>query len=99
MAATEEPPVASSATNGNGHADSDEEAAPRPVDIEQDMREMDRRKRVEAIMSSKLFRYFFKRSTRLYFVFQENREIVVMLCICCFGTCCFPGLFKKIMIS
>jgi len=56
MAATEEPPVASSATNGNGHADSDEEAAPRPVDIEQDMREMDRRKRVEAIMSSKLFR-------------------------------------------
>merc|ERR1712088_1065223 len=31
-------------------------SAARPVDIEQDMREMDRRKRVEAIMSSKLFR-------------------------------------------
>ena len=35
----------------------DEEAsAMRPVDIEQDMREMERRKRVDAIMSSKLFR-------------------------------------------
>jgi len=58
MAATEEPPVANSATNGNGHAESDEEdpSKMRPVDIEQDMREMDRRKRVEAIMSSKLFR-------------------------------------------
>jgi len=54
MAATEEQVHAA---NGNGAADSDEEGqAPRPVDIEQDMREMDRRKRVEAIMSSKLFR-------------------------------------------
>merc|ERR1711976_731170 len=45
---------------GNGNHDSgseDEDASEmRPVDIEQDMREMDRRKRVEAIMSSKLFR-------------------------------------------
>jgi len=54
MAATEDAPVAN--TNGNGHAESDEETTSRPVDIEQDMREMDRRKRVEAIMSSKLFR-------------------------------------------
>ena len=57
MAEVEEQPAA--AANGNGaHADSDgeDEAAMRPVDIEQDMREMDRRKRVEAIMSSKLFR-------------------------------------------
>jgi len=58
MAATEEQPHAA---NGNGTAlqgDSDEEDSSkmRPVDIEQDMREMDRRKRVEAIMSSKLFR-------------------------------------------
>lgn len=57
MAETEEqhPPAA----NGNGAAgDSDDEdpGKLRPVDIEQDMREMDRRKRVEAIMSSKLFR-------------------------------------------
>ena len=29
---------------------------PRPVNIEQDVREMERRKRVDAIMSSKLFR-------------------------------------------
>jgi len=56
MAEVEEQPAA--AANGNGaHADSeDDESAMRPVDIEQDMREMDRRKRVEAIMSSKLFR-------------------------------------------
>lgn len=51
MAATEEHHA-----NGNGTAagDSDEEdpGKLRPVDIEQDMREMDRRKRVEAIMSS-----------------------------------------------
>ena len=53
MAATEERPA-----NGNGAADSDDEdpSKLRPVDIEQDMREMERRKRVEAIMSSKLFR-------------------------------------------
>ena len=56
MASTEEqrPP----ATNGNGAADSDDDdpSKLRPVDIEADMREMERRKRVEAIMSSKLFR-------------------------------------------
>ncbi len=50
------------ATNGGGAAanggESDEEdpSKLRPVNIEQDMREMERRKRVEAIMSSKLFR-------------------------------------------
>merc|ERR1711981_885603 len=42
--------------NGTATAESDEESSSRPVDIEQDMREMDRRKRVGAIMSSKLFR-------------------------------------------
>jgi len=44
-------------TNGNG-VDSDDEdlSKMRPVDIDQDVREMERRKRVEAIMSSKLFR-------------------------------------------
>jgi len=58
MADTEEqrPPAA----NGNGNHDSgsdDEDPSKlRPVNIEQDVREMDRRKRVEAIMSSKLFR-------------------------------------------
>jgi len=53
MASTENNVV----TNGNG-VDSDEEdlSKMRPVDIDQDVREMERRKRVEAIMSSKLFR-------------------------------------------
>ncbi|XP_037945818.1 protein hu-li tai shao [Teleopsis dalmanni] len=36
--------------------DGDESSKARPADIEQDMREMERRKRVEAIMGSKLFR-------------------------------------------
>lgn len=43
----------------NGHHDSDDEedlSKLRPVDIEQDVREMERRKRVDAIMTSKLFR-------------------------------------------
>lgn len=43
-------------TNGNGIAAEDEEPKQRPADIEQDMREMERRKRVEAIMCSRLFR-------------------------------------------
>merc|ERR1712025_1354214 len=55
MAATEEQPTHANG-NGTATAESDEESSSRPVDIEQDMREMDRRKRVEAIMSSKLFR-------------------------------------------
>lgn len=41
-------------TNGNGV--DEQEQIPRPADIEQDMREMERRKRVEAIMCSRLFR-------------------------------------------
>lgn len=56
MSAETEKPV----TNGSGqHNDSDDDDDPskmRPVNIEQDMREMERRKRVEAIMGSKLFR-------------------------------------------
>jgi adducin len=43
-------------TNGNGVTSPDDEHIQRPADIEQDMREMDRRKRVEAIMTSKMFR-------------------------------------------
>jgi adducin len=44
-------------TNGNGGVTAeDDEPKQRPADIEQDMREMERRKRVEAIMQSKLFR-------------------------------------------
>jgi len=45
-------------TNGlNGDASDDEDQKNmRPVDIEADVKEMERRKRVEAIMSSKLFR-------------------------------------------
>jgi len=55
MATTEEQKQV--VTNGNG-VDSDDEdlSKMRPVDIDQDVREMERRKRVEAIMSSKLFR-------------------------------------------
>lgn len=41
-------------TNGNGVEE--EEPKQRPADIEQDMREMERRKRVEAIMGSRMFR-------------------------------------------
>jgi len=41
----------------NGHdSDDEEEKSQRPVDIEADVREMERRKRVEAIMNSKMFR-------------------------------------------
>lgn len=43
-------------TNGNGVEKDDAEQIPRPADIEQDMREMERRKRVEAIMCSRMFR-------------------------------------------
>lgn len=43
-------------TNGNGIEKEDAEQIPRPADIEQDMREMERRKRVEAIMCSRMFR-------------------------------------------
>ena len=43
------------ATNGV-ESDEEDNSKLRPVDIEQDLREMERRKRVEAIMSSKLFR-------------------------------------------
>ena len=54
------PPVVSNGVNnaGGGAGDSDDEdpSKLRPVNIEQDVREMERRKRVEAIMSSKLFR-------------------------------------------
>jgi adducin len=43
-------------THTNGNGTEEEEPKQRPADIEQDMREMDRRKRVNDIMSSKLFR-------------------------------------------
>ena len=60
MATSEEkPPVTNGANGGGGGgADSDDEdpSKMRPVNIEQDMREMERRKRVDAIMGSKLFR-------------------------------------------
>jgi len=44
--------------NGDGNSSDDEEdrSKMRPVDIEADVKEMDRRKRVEAIMNSQLFR-------------------------------------------
>ena len=42
-------------TNGlNGDASDDEEKNMRPVDIEADVKEMERRKRVEAIMNSQV---------------------------------------------
>lgn len=43
-------------TNGNGTTLEEDEPKQRPADIEQDMREMERRKRVADIMSSKMFR-------------------------------------------
>lgn len=57
MADTEAPRPTTNGNNGDGGGgDSDDEQVPRPVNIEQDVREMERRKRVDAIMSSKLFR-------------------------------------------
>lgn len=43
-------------TNGTNGVSAEDEQIQRPADIEQDMREMERRKRVEAIMTSKMFR-------------------------------------------
>lgn len=43
-------------TNGISDIDDEERAKMRPVDIDADVREMERRKRVELIMNSKLFR-------------------------------------------
>ncbi|CAG9863863.1 unnamed protein product [Phyllotreta striolata] len=43
-------------TNGISDIEDDERAKMRPVDIDADVREMERRKRVEMIMNSKLFR-------------------------------------------
>jgi len=42
--------------NGGGGSDDEDERTVRPVDIEADVKEMERRKRVEAIMNSQLFR-------------------------------------------
>jgi len=42
--------------NGDASDEEDDKKNMRPVDIEADVKEMDRRKRVEAIMNSKLFR-------------------------------------------
>jgi len=42
--------------NGGGGSDDEDERKMRPVDIEADVKEMERRKRVEAIMNSQLFR-------------------------------------------
>lgn len=53
MTEIEQPPH----TNGNDlTVDEDDLNKSRPADIEQDMREMERRKRVEAIMCSRMFR-------------------------------------------
>lgn len=44
-------------TNGQaGDSDDEDPSKLRPVNIDQDVREMERRKRVDAIMGSKLFR-------------------------------------------
>jgi len=42
--------------NGGGESEDEDERQMRPVDIEADVKEMERRKRVEAIMNSQLFR-------------------------------------------
>ena len=44
------------AMHSNGNGVEEEEPKQRPADIEQDMREMERRKRVEAVIGSKMFR-------------------------------------------
>ena len=78
MAEVEEQPAAAANGNGAHTVDSDdEESAARPVDIEQDMREMDRRKRVEAIMSSKLFREELER------VVSDSIKVSIRQCMSC----------------
>lgn len=43
-------------TNGMSDQDEEDRSKMRPVDIDADVKEMERRKRVELIMNSKLFR-------------------------------------------
>jgi len=54
MAGEQEPHT--NGLNGDASDDEDDQKNMRPVDIEADVKEMERRKRVEAIMNSKLFR-------------------------------------------
>ena len=55
-------------TNGNGTAESDDENISRPVDIEQDIREMDRRKvRIKD---------FFMRKIKFLFYFLKALQII-----------------------
>lgn len=55
MTETEQAPQLNGIDNNGGGLDGDENKV-RPADIEADMREMERRKRVDAIMNSRLFR-------------------------------------------
>lgn len=50
------PPQTNGVVDNNGLLDDEERARMRPADIDADVREMERRKRVEMIMNSKLFR-------------------------------------------
>lgn len=54
--ADELPPQTNGVVDNNGLLDDEERARMRPADIDADVREMERRKRVEMIMNSKLFR-------------------------------------------
>lgn len=53
---SEAPPPQTNGITDNGVYDDDEKSKMRPADIDADMREMERRKRVEMIMNSRLFR-------------------------------------------
>ncbi|XP_039282248.1 protein hu-li tai shao isoform X3 [Nilaparvata lugens] len=53
---SEAPPPQTNGISDNGVYDDDEKTKMRPADIDADMREMERRKRVEMIMNSRLFR-------------------------------------------
>jgi len=65
------------ATNGHTNSDDEDLSVLRPVDIDQDVREMERRKRVEAIMSSKLFREELER------VVGDSLKVVLSSAIFC----------------
>lgn len=62
-------------TNGivdNGLLDDEERARMRPADIDADVREMERRKRVELIMNSKLFREVTYETLSTEFLFYKG---------------------------
>ena len=73
----------------------------RPVDIEADVKEMERRKRVEAIMQSQVRRSFFESSLSIIYaqfqLFREELERVVGDSLRDTGSDSIAGLISDVM--